>query len=133
MTYQDLFFLQIEYLVKSACKSDFLVGVSYDSQFVFVLRPCCRSIQCSASKKASYQGVMIIMIIEMPFVLICVSIALLYLLHSYIRKGAQLIPKQISNNCFLFTRFASIFVQTCKTTHQNVANLSGNILRNLSA
>ena len=83
MTYQDLFFLQIEYLVKSACKSDFLVFVSYDSQFVFVLRPCCRSIQCSASKKASYQGVMIIMIIETPFVLICVSIALLYLLYSY--------------------------------------------------
>ena len=83
MTFQDLFFLQIEYLVKSACKSDFLVFVSYDSQFVFVLRPSCRSIQRSASKKASYQGVMIIKIIEMPFVLICVSIALLYLLYSY--------------------------------------------------
>ena len=84
MTYQVLFFLQIEYLVESACKSDFLVFVSYDSKFVFVLRPCCRSIQYSASKKASYQGVMvIIIIIEMPFVLICVSIALLYLLYSY--------------------------------------------------
>ena len=69
MTYQDLFFLQIEYLVESACKSGFLVFVSYDSQFVFVLRRCCRSIQYSASKKASYQGVMIITIIEMPFVL----------------------------------------------------------------
>ena len=82
MTYQDLFFLQIEYLVEIACKSEFLVFVSYDSQFVF-LRPCCRSIQYSASKKASYQGVMVIMIIKMPFVLICVSIALLYLLYSY--------------------------------------------------
>ena len=83
LPYQDLFFLQIEYLVKSACKSDFLVFVSYDSQFVFVLHPCCQSIQFSASKKASYQGVMVIMIIEIPFVLICVSFALLYLLYSY--------------------------------------------------
>ena len=121
-------FLQIKHLVGSACKSDFLVCVSYDSHFAIVFRPCRRSIQYSASKTASYQGVMIIMIIEMPFVLICVSVALLYLSID-IRKGTQLISKQISNNCFLFTRVASIFVQTCKTTHQNVANLSGNILR----
>ena len=60
MTYQGLFFLQIEDLVESACKSDFLVCVSNDSHFVFVFRPCRRSIQYSASKKASYQGVMII-------------------------------------------------------------------------
>ena len=49
-----------------------------------------------------------------------------------IRKGAQLIPKQISNNCFLSTHVATIFIQTYKTTHQNVAYLSGNILRYLS-
>ena len=128
MTYQDLFFLQIEYLVESACKSDFLVFASYDSHLVFVLRRCCRSIQYSASKKASYQRVVII---EMPFVLICVSVALCTYCIG-ISKGAQLILKQISSNCFLFTRVASIFVQTCKTTHQNVAYLSGNILRYLS-
>ena len=125
---QDLFFLQIEYLVESSCKSDFLVCVSYDSHFAFVFHPCSQSIQYSASKKASYQA---IMIIKMPFVLICVSVALLYLC-IVISKGVQLIPKQISNNCFLFTRVASKFVQTLKTTHQNVAYLSGNIFRYLS-
>ena len=34
MTYQDLFFLQIEYLIEIACKSDFVVCVSYNSHFV---------------------------------------------------------------------------------------------------
>ena len=128
MTYQGFFILQVEYLVEKACKSDFLVCVSYDSHYIFVLRPCRRSIQYSASKRARYQGAMII---EMALVLICVSVALLYLC-IVISKGTQLISKQISNNCFLFTRVASIFVQTYKTTHQNVAHLSGNILRCLS-
>ena len=68
MAYQDPFFLQIRYLLESACKSDFPVYVSYDSHFVFFLRPCNPSIQCSVSKKASFQE---IMIIKMPFVLIC--------------------------------------------------------------
>ena len=66
MTYQDLSFLQIQYLVENACKSDLV------NSFLFCV-----------SKKASYQGVMVIMIIEMPFFLIRVSIALLYLLYSY--------------------------------------------------
>ena len=61
--------------VESACESDFLVCVSNDNHFVF-LRPYRRSNQYSASKKASYQSVIVI---EMPFVLICVSVALLYL------------------------------------------------------
>ena len=45
--------------------------------------PLFMGLRVGYSKKASYQGVMIIMIIEMPFALICVSIALLYLLYSY--------------------------------------------------
>ena len=53
MTYQDLFFLQIEYLLETAHKSDFLVCVSYDIHFDFAFRPCRRSIQYSASKKAT--------------------------------------------------------------------------------
>ena len=57
------------------------------------------------------------MIIKMPFVLICVSVALFYL-SIVIRKGTQVISKQISNNCFLFTRVACIFDQKCNITHQ---------------
>ena len=109
----------------NACKSDFLLCVSYDIHFIFVLHPCHRSIQYSALKKASYQGVMII---KVPFVLICVSVALLSL-SKVMREGMQVISKQISNNCFLFTHVASKFVQTCKTTHPNVANLSDSIVR----
>ena len=47
-----------------------------NSHLVSVLRPCPRSVQYCASKKASYEGVMVI---EIPFVLICVSATLLYL------------------------------------------------------
>ena len=90
------FLLQIEYLIENACKSYFLVCVSYDSHFVFVFRACRRSVQYSTSKKACCQGVMII---EMRFVLICVSVALSYL-SIVISKGMQLISKQISNTVF---------------------------------
>ena len=52
-------------------------------------------------------------LIEIPFVSICVSVAPLYL-SVVIRKGMQVISKQISDNCFLFTRIVPIFAQTCK-------------------
>ena len=86
MTYQDLFFLQTKYLVESACKSDFLVCVSLQSfRFCFASLLSINPIQYSDSKKASYQGAMII---EMTFVLICVSVALLYQ-SIVIREGMQ--------------------------------------------
>ena len=55
-------------------------------------------------EEGSYQGVMII---EMRFVLICVSVASLYL-RIIISKGMQLISKQISNTVAdLFGNFFS--------------------------
>ena len=107
-------FLQIEYLTESACKSDSLVCVSYDSHCV---RPCRQSIQYSSSKKASYQGVMII---KMPFVSICVSIALVYLSKAT-REKMQVFSKQISKNCFLFIRVAFSFVQTFIRQHSSLS------------
>ena len=41
--------------VEKAWKSDFLVRVSYDSQFVFVLGPCCRL--CFDSEPSSRLGI----------------------------------------------------------------------------
>ena len=45
MTYQYLFFLQIEYLVERACKSDFHICVSYDSHFFSASLPSINPIQ----------------------------------------------------------------------------------------
>ena len=57
--------------LESAYKSNFFVCISYESHFIFVLRPCRGSTKFGVTKKASYQGVMII---EMPFALICVMV-----------------------------------------------------------
>ena len=67
MIYQDLFF-------QNACKSDFLVCVSYDIHFVLF---CALAVEQSntAPQRGLYQG---IVVFKMLFILICISVALLY-------------------------------------------------------